>query len=343
MLLFVVTGLFLITGGENVCGLNRLYPSGITASDTSSSGDLEKLIDDNYGTEWYSTSGYSYVNVYFTFSTDVDIKHIMVREGTYYVDVIYVYDDITSTLMTMTNYADTEDYKIYNFWFPEFITQRVRIYFYGSQSSRLTVSDVSFWGCNMTSTAPTAAPTVSPSQTPTNSTPTVEPTIYPSLSPTQVPTNMISIAPTAIPTLSPSQMPTNSTPTVEPTMQPSVSPTQVPTNSYMSAQPTVLPTISPTDMPLEPSTFPTVSPTRLPTISSVEPSISPTPIPTESIIDSNDDHIIAIGVVELLGVALFFLMVVVIFLCFKLHITRMKSRPAELLTMLETHELKDNL
>jgi hypothetical protein len=81
----------------------------------------------------------------------------------------------------------------------------------------------------------------------------------------------------------------------------------------------------------------------LPTISSVEPSISPTPIPTESIIDSNDDHIIAIGVVELLGVILFFLMVVVIFLCFKLHITRMKSRPAELQTMLETHELKDNL
>jgi len=341
MLLFVVTGLFLITCGENDCGLNRLYPSGITASDTSTSANLGYLIDGKYSTEWTSTSG-AYVSVYFTFSTDVDIKHIMVREGTYYVDIIYVYDDITSTTMSWTNYADTEDYKIYNFWFPEFITQRVRIYFSGSQTTRLTVSDVLFWGCNMTSTAPTAAPTVSPSQTPTNSTPTVEPTIYPSMSPTQVPTNMISIAPTAIPTLSPSQMPTNSRPTVEPTMQPSVSPTQVPTNSYMSAQPTVLPTISPTDMPLEPSTFPTVSPTRLPTISSVEPSISPTPIPTERIIDSNDDHIIAIGVAEFLGVVLFFLMVVVIFLCFKLHIT-MKSRPAKLQTMLETHELKDNL
>jgi hypothetical protein len=61
MLLFVVTGLFLITCGENDCGLNRLYPSGITASDASTSADLENLIDDNYGTQWAGVSGYWYL------------------------------------------------------------------------------------------------------------------------------------------------------------------------------------------------------------------------------------------------------------------------------------------
>jgi len=278
MLLLIVTGLCLIAFGGNDCGLNRLHPSAITAdSEYSSSYPVENLIDGSYSTYWYSGSGDTNDYVYIDFSNDVDIKHIMIREGTYAVHYISVSDPLNTK--SYTNLDDTEDYKIYNFWFPEFITDRVRIYFSGSSGSYLTVSDVSFWGCNMTSTAPTAAPTVSPSQMPTNSTPTVEPTLYPSVSPTQVPT--------------------------------------------MS------------------SVEPSISPTPIPTEKTVEPSISPTPIPTEKTIDSNDDFTIAIGVAELLGVVLFFLLGFVIFLCIKLHITKKKSQLLRLTQ--ETHELKDNL
>jgi len=74
----------------------------------------------------------------------------------------------------------------------------------------VTMAEVSFWGCNMTSTAPTAmtcivptvVPTVSPSHGPSNSIVTVLPT----MSPTDMPTN--SLTQSTLPTVSPTQFPT---------------------------------------------------------------------------------------------------------------------------------------
>jgi len=175
MLLLVVSGviLFASAGGDSDCGLDRLYPSAVTADSTmSSSYSAANLIDGRYNTYWFSQTNDLYDNVYFDFSNEVDIKHIWIMEGPNYVTAIYVLNRY-NVYFGMTNSDDPEDYKFYNFWFPEFITDRVRIYFSGGQSTYLTIAEVSFWGCNMTSTEPTAIPTLSPSQMPTNSTPTV--------------------------------------------------------------------------------------------------------------------------------------------------------------------------
>lgn len=91
--------------------------------------------------------------------------------------------------------GSTLGYNHYDFWFHEFITDTVKIYFYGSQNNYLSVTEVSFWGCNMTSTAPTAIPTLSPSQIPTNSIQTVLPTV----SPTDMPSNLLTVSPTQVP------------------------------------------------------------------------------------------------------------------------------------------------
>jgi len=286
--------LCLIAFGGNSC-FHRLYPSGITAdTEYSSAYSVENLLDDNYATYWISANGDTYDSVYIDFANDVDVMHITIREGTNWISEIYIYDGITSQTMTYTESDDPEDYKIYNFWFSEFITRSVRIYFSGSQGNILTVSTISFWGCNMTITA---APTVSPTMMPTNSTPTVHPTILPSVSPSQMPTNYTpsvqptisptlspAMRPTIQPTVSPTMMPTNSTPTVHPTILPSVSPSQMPTNYTPSVQPTISPTLSPA---MRPTIQPTVSPTMMPTNSTptvhptILPSVSPSQMPTK--------------------------------------------------------------
>jgi len=311
--------LCLIAFGANSC-FDRLYPSGITAdTEYSSTYPAENLIDDRYNTYWHSANGDVNDYVYIDFSNDVDIMHIMVREGTYYVTYIGVDDGITGQSMTYTNYDDVEDYKIWNFWFSEFITSRVRIYFYGSQSSFIRVSTISFWGCNMTITA---VPTISPTKMPTNSTPTVHPTILPSVSPSQMPTNSSpSIQPTFLPTRSPS-MP----PSILPTSSPSMSPT---TTLVPSTSPTMTPTSS-----LLPTTSPTVPPTWESTGSSNEGTVTT---------GSDVDSFFTIGAVELLGVFVIILLITLVCMCVKHHQSMKKFESVNLIQMHETHDLPDKL
>merc|ERR1719334_2395316 len=221
--------------------------------------------------------------------------------------------------MTYTKYDDPEDFKVWNFWFPEFITSRVMIQFYLSQGSYLTVSTISFWGCNMTITA---TPTVSPTMMPTNSTPTVHPTTLPSFSP--------------------SQMPTNFSPSVQPSISPTLSPTMPPTTL-----PTVSPSMSPTST-VVPSSSPTITPT-----SSLLPSTSPTLAPTvestgtidESTVNtaSKGDSFFPVGVTELLGVLLFLLIVTLICMCVKQRQSKKKYESVNLMQMQETHDMPDKL
>jgi len=94
--------LCLIAFGANSC-FHRLAPSGITAdTEYSSSYPAENLIDDSYNTYWYSANGDTYDNVYIDFANDVDVKHITIREGTYWVRYIRVDDGITGQTMTYT-------------------------------------------------------------------------------------------------------------------------------------------------------------------------------------------------------------------------------------------------
>jgi len=314
--MFMYAFLCLLALGGNGC-FQRLYPSGITAdTEYSSSYPVENLLDD-YNNYWYSANGDVSDNVYVDFSNEVDIQHIMIREGTYYVSAIYVYDASGST-KSYTHPYTGGDYKLHNFWFSEFITKQVRIYFSGSQGSFLTVSQILFWGCNNTITA---APTVSPTMMPTNSTPTIEPTTLPSVSPTQ--------------------MPTNSTPSVQPTMLPTVSPTKPP-----SMQPTLSPSMAPTST-LVPSSSPTMTPT-----SSLLPTTSPTLYPTGEGTTSNEgavttvpdgDSFFTIGVAELLGVLIFILLAILIYVCIKQHKRNKVIQSVNLMSMQDTHDLPDKL
>jgi len=215
--------------------------------------------------------------------------------------------------MGLTRHGDSGDYKGYNFWFQNFITNRVKILFSGSEGNYLSVGEISFWGCNITITV---APTVSPTMMPTNSTPTVGPTTLPSVPPTQ--------------------MPTNSSPSVQPTMLPTVSPTKPP-----SMQPTLSPSMTPTST-LVPSSSPTMTPT-----SSLLPTTSPTFYPTwESTIVStevavttatNGDSFFTIGVADLLGVFIVVLLVIIIYVCVKQH---KRNKVLSLLSLQEKHDDK---
>jgi len=131
--------------------------------------------------------------------------------------------------------------------------------------------------------------------------------------------NMTTTTPTTVPTVS-LTLPTNSTTTVAPTMYPTVSPT-----------PTEIVGLFPS---LPPTMQPTVSPSTAPT-STLLPSSSPT------ITYSDHDAIFSIGVAEFLGVAVFFLIVGMIFLCFKLR-KREEVYQANL-KMGEMHDLPDRL
>jgi len=311
---------FLALGGKsgNVC-LQRLYPSGITAdTEYSSSYPVENVLrDDN--SEWLSRNGDTHDNVYISFSSEVDIQHIMIRDGDYYVNTITVYDGDSGAWKGYTDpYNAASDFKIHNFWFTDFITKKVRIYFAGSEGNYLRVSQISVWGCNITITA---APTVSPTMMPTNSTPTVQPTTLPSVSPTQ--------------------MPTNSTPSVQPTMLPTVSPTKPP-----SMQPTLSPSVAPTST-LVPSSSPTMTPT-----SSLLPTTSPTLYPTLESTSSNEgvvttvpdgDSFLKIGVAEFLGVLIFVLLIILIYVCIKQYRRSKVFQSANLMSMQETHEMQDKL
>ena len=306
--------------GDNGC-FQRLYPSGITADSqySSSSGhSVQNVLRDN-NDAWYSQNGDKSDNVYIDFSNKVDIQHIMIREGHYWLDRINVYDGVSGSQKTHTDpYNGATDYKVHNFWFSEFITKKVRIYFRGGEGNYITVSQISFWGCNITITA---APTVSPTMMPTNSTPTVEPTALPSVSPTQ--------------------MPTNSTPSVQPTMLPTVSPTKPP-----SMQPTLSPSMAPTST-IAPSSSPTMTPT-----SSLLPTTSPTLYPTWESTTSNEDAVTTvpdgdsffkIGVAELLGVLIFVLLVILIYVCIKHYKRNKVFQAVNLMSMKQTHDLQDKL
>jgi len=334
----LLVGFSLLAYGADDCGLQRLYPSGITSGTVySSSYQVENLIDGSYSTYWYSQSGYTSDNVYVDFATQVDVKHIMIREGTYYTTYIQVRDGNTGAVMDYTQSADTEDYKMYNFWFPKWITNRVRIYFSGSQGSYLTISTISFWGCNDTSTAPTVVPTISPTQTPTNNTPTVFPTNMPSQSPTQMPTNSTpSTKPTSSPSVSPSQSPTHSissSPTEVPSIQPSLSPSMAPT-------PTLVPSSSPTMTPTS-SLLPTSSPTLYPTVES-----TPTPDyggAAANDADSDGSSFITIGVLEILIVFILGLSTAMICLCLRHYKRERKFCLPDIVSMEEAHEEPDRL
>jgi len=312
---------FLALGGKSGNGcFQRLYPSSITAdTEYSSSHPVENLLlDDNH--QWYSRNGDTYDNVYIFFSSEVDIQHILIREGNWYVDTITVSDGDTGVQKTYTDaYAGSGiNYRIHNFWFTDFIAKKVRILFSGSEGNYLRVAQISVWGCNITITA---APTVSPTMMPTNSTPTVEPTTLPSVSPTQ--------------------MPTNSTPSVQPTMLPTVSPTKP-----LSMQPTLSPSMAPTST-LVPSSSPTMTPT-----SSLLPTTSPTLYPTWESTASNEgavttvkdrESFLKIGVAEFLGVLIFVLLTILIYVCIKQYKRSKVFQTANLMSMQETHELQDKL
>jgi len=299
--------LCLIAFGANSC-FQRLYPSGITAdTEYSSYYSAENLLDDSYSTYWFSANGDTYDSVYIDFANDVDVMHITIREGGYWVGYIGVYDDITRQTMTYTESDDPEDFKIYNFWFSEFMTRRVRILFSGSEGNYLTVSTISFWGCNMTMTA---APTVSPTMMPTNSTPTVHPTILPSVSP--------------------SQMPTKYSPTMPPTIQPTSSPSMSPTSTLVpSSSPTMTPTSS-----LLPTLSPTIPPTSESTGSIDEGTVTTAP---------DRDPFFTIGVIEVLGVLLSLLVVAVLYMCVKQHRSKKKFESVNLMQMQGTHDMPDKL
>jgi len=229
-----------------------------------------------------------------------------------------VYDGVSGSWKTSIDPYNGGDYNLHNFWFSDFITSKVKIYFSSSEGSYLSVAQVSFWGCNITITA---APTVSPTMMPTNSTPTVEPTTLPSVSPTQ--------------------MPTNSTPSVQPTMLPTVSPTKPP-----SMQPTLSPSMAPTST-LVPSSSPTMTPT-----SSLLPTTSPTLYPTLESTTSNEgavttvadgDSFLSIGVAEFLGVLIFVLLIILIYVCIKQYKRSKVFQSANLMSMQGTHELQDKL
>jgi len=236
-MLLVVSGVFLLGVGGTDCVPYHLYPSGITAnSEFSSSYSVDNLNDGRWSTEWATEVGEDYGEVYFDFFNDVDIKHLWMMEGNWYLRDVYVLNSVNITQASVYYNNDPRDYKFYNLWFQEFITDRVTMRFNGTEGNKVTVSEVSFWGCNYTSTAPSSRiPTISPTHRPT-----VVPTVSP-MSPSQMPT--ITVVPTVAPTVSPSQMPTNSISTILPTM----SPRDMPTDSLT---PTTLPTMSPTQMPI---------------------------------------------------------------------------------------------
>jgi len=234
----VVSGVFLLSVGGTDCVPYHLYPSGITAdSEFSSNYSVDNLNDGRFNTVWATKAGEDYGKVYFDFFNHVEIKHLWMMECGWDLRDVYVLNSVNIT-QAWDNYARVG--KFYYLWFQEFITDRATLHFNVSEGSNVNMSEVSFWGCNYTTTVPTAIPTQLPSRMPTNS-----------------PTNRSTVAPTSFP----SQMPTS--PTVVPTMFPTMSPSQMPTNSIS----TVLPTMFPTDMPtdsLSPSTLPTMSPTPLP-------------------------------------------------------------------------------
>lgn len=245
MLLLLVSGLCHVFGSNVVasdCG--PLNPSEITSDGFYYVNTANRLDDGQTYSGWISAYGDMDDNVYITFSEVVRINHIMILEGSESLKTITVYNDYSAYQIGYMYISDTLGSGTYHFWFPdrELNTDRVRIRFTGNGYKYVTVKELMFWGCKMTTPLPTASPTVSPSQ-----------------------------------------MPTNTTPTTEPTMYPSVSPTQVPTNSTLLTQPTT-------------ST------------------------------DSHDGFIIVIGVAVLLGVVVFFLLITVIFLCFKLRERQMKSK-----------------
>merc|ERR1719427_1412275 len=260
----------------------------------------------------------------------------MIREGAYYLNQIYVYDANSGATMDYTQSADTDDYKMYNFWFPEWVTNRVRFYFYTAQGSFVTVSTVSFWGCNETSTVPTAVPTISPTNMPTNSTPTALPTITPSASPTELPTTSIpSSHPTTLPSASPSQLPTQSvtaSPSEPPSIHPTLSPSAAPTT-------TLTPSSSPTMTPTS-SLLPTSSPSQYPTSRS-------TSIPDDGSFAANNDSdgqsFITIGVLEILLVLILGLVIVMVCLYWRLQRSGGKFPSLHALAMEEAREQPDRL
>jgi len=106
-------GIYLHVLGGDDCGIDRLYPSGITAdTEYSSSYPVENLIDGNRESYWFSGNGDTSDNVYLEFSHNVDIKHITVYEGTLYVSHIYIYDGNTGATKAFSSSADAEDYKV---------------------------------------------------------------------------------------------------------------------------------------------------------------------------------------------------------------------------------------
>lgn len=365
-------GIYIHALGDGDCGLDRLHPAAIRAdTEYSSYYPVENLVDGNIGSYWQSQSGDTYDNVYLDFASTVDIKHIMIKEG-YYVQRIYIYDATTGSQKSYI-FCDSDTYqKVYNFWYHQWETEHIRIYFYGSQTSYLRIAEVSVWGCNVTNTTlPTAVPTVSPSQMPTNHTPTVMPTNLPSASPTELPTNAIlSTLPTTIPSASPTDMPTtlptvsptpiptlpSASPTDMPTHLPTSSPTQIPTQ-MLSQSPTKSPSYQPSLSPsMHPTTtlVPSSSPTMTPT-STLLPTSSPTLYPTFDIELSSDDGgiagttrtdgdtVISIGVLVTLIVLLFVMALSTLYFFCKLYRAKQQVGTLNTLAMTETYQQKDQL
>jgi len=333
-MLLVVCGVFLLAVGSTDCDPFLLDPSKIWVSSIYDSRfPVDNLLDGRWDTMWASKADTNWGKVFIDYPNYVDIKYVWIMEGNHYAIDIYVLNRRAGgkQIAHANKDDDTRNYKFYNFWFEEFITDQITIEFEGGEINRVHVSEVEVWGCNYASTEPTAIPTLptnsptiiptaSPSQMPTNLARTVAPTSVPTVSPSQMPTNLTIVAPTSVPTLSPSQMPTNSTLTVLPTM----SPTDIPTDSLTLS---ILPTMSPSQMPTNSisTVLPTMSPTDMPT---TMPSMSPTQFPTGTFA-SKDNCIIANRVDDLLVVAASVGVVIVIFLGFKLRKRKITQQNAE--------------
>jgi len=317
-MLLVVCGVFLLAVGSTDCDPFLLEHSGVATSSTQPSGSNEwtvhNLFDGRYDTKWASKEGSKWGKVWIYYPYYVDIKYIWIMEANHYLKNISVLNRRAGGIdeVAHANWdGDTRTYKFYNFWFKEFITDWITIYFKEGELEWVHVSEVEVWGCNYISTQPTAQPTNSPTR---------PPTVVPTMSPSQMPTNLTIVAPTSVPTVSPSQMPTNSTPTILPTM----SPTDIPTDSMT---PSILPTMSPSLMPTNSisSVLPPISPTDMPT---TIPSMSPTQSPTGTFA-LKDNCIIANRVDDLLVVAASVGLVLVIFLGFKLRNRKITQQNAE--------------
>jgi len=91
MLVFTLVSLCGLVFGGNDC-FHELYPSGVSADTEQVGYNVQNVLDGRHDTYWLSNNGDTYDSVYIDFSNKVDIQHIMIREGSYWIAAITLYD-----------------------------------------------------------------------------------------------------------------------------------------------------------------------------------------------------------------------------------------------------------